>query len=92
MSVMRYIKSIYNCNKFVIFGDSKSALHTLLSKWDHSTVQTIMIFYRLPSYCTYDCYFCWLPSHLGNKRADSAAKAALQKDGSECLISYTDAY
>ena len=39
--------------------------------------------------------FCWLPSHMGiygNERADSAAKAALQKDVSECLISYTDAY
>ena len=28
----------------------------------------------------------------GNERADSAAKAALQKDISNCLISYTDAY
>ena len=28
----------------------------------------------------------------GNERADSAAKAALQKDVSDCLISYTDAY
>ena len=28
----------------------------------------------------------------GNERADSAAKAALQKVVSECLISYTDAY
>ena len=28
----------------------------------------------------------------GNKRADSAVKAALQRDVSECLISYTDAY
>ena len=39
--------------------------------------------------------FCWLPSHMGisgNERADSAAKAALQKDVSDCLISYTDAY
>ena len=39
--------------------------------------------------------FCWLPSHMGisgNERADSAAKAALQKDVSKCLISYTDTY
>ena len=28
----------------------------------------------------------------GNERADSAAKPALQKDVSDCLISYTDAY
>ena len=38
---------------------------------------------------------CILPSHMGisgNERADSAAKAALQKDVSDCLISYTDAY
>ena len=40
-------------------------------------------------------YFCWLPSDIGisgNERADSAARAVLQKDVSECLISYTDAY
>ena len=40
-------------------------------------------------------FFCWLPSHVGisgNERADSAAKAALQKEVSDCLISYTDAY
>ena len=28
----------------------------------------------------------------GNERADSAAKAAIQKYVSECLIPYTDAY
>ena len=28
----------------------------------------------------------------GNECADSAAKASLQKDVSNCLISYTDAY
>ena len=28
----------------------------------------------------------------GNKRTDSTAKAALYKDVSECLLSYTDAY
>ena len=39
--------------------------------------------------------FCWLRSHIGisgNERADSVAKAALQKDVSDCLILYIDAY
>ena len=39
--------------------------------------------------------FCWLSSHMGisgNERADSIAEAALHKDVSECLISYSDAY
>ena len=39
--------------------------------------------------------FCWMPSHMGingNEKADSAAKAVIQKDDTECLISNTDAY
>ena len=36
-----------------------------------------------------------MPSHMGingNEKADSAAKAVIQKDDTECLISNTDAY
>ena len=39
--------------------------------------------------------YCCLLSHIGitaNEKSDSAAKSALQKDVSECLISFTDAY
>ena len=36
--------------------------------------------------------FVGYPVISGNERADSTAKAALQKDVSDCLISYTDAY
>ena len=43
MTALRYITT--KRNKFVIFCDSKSALHALLSKWDHPTVQTIMRFF-----------------------------------------------
>ena len=77
------------------FGDSKSALQALLSKWDHPTVQIIMRFLVFLHTVHKTVIFCWLPSHMAisvNKRADSAAKAALQKDVSDCLISYTDAY
>ena len=44
VSALRYIKITTKNNKFVVFGDSKSALQALLSKWDHHTVQTITIF------------------------------------------------
>ena len=95
MSALRYIKITTKNNKFVVFGDSKSALQALLSKWDHPTVQTIMRFLVFLHTVHKTIIFCWLPSHMGifgNERADSAAKAALQKDVSNCLISYTDTY
>ena len=95
VSALRYIKITAKNNKFVVFGDSKSALQALLSKWDHPTVQIIMRFLVFLHTVHKTVIFCWLPSHMGisgNERADSAAKAALQKDVSDCLISYTDAY
>ena len=64
-----------------------------MSKRDHPTVQTIMRF--LVFLHTVHKTVNWLTSHMGisgNERADSAAKAALQKDVSNCLISYTDTY
>ena len=44
VSALHYIKITVKNNKFVVFGDSKSVLHALLSKWDHPTVQIIMRF------------------------------------------------
>ena len=67
----------------------------MLSKWHYPTVQTIMRFLVFLHTVHKTVIFCWLPSHMGisgNKCDDSAAKAALQKDVSACLISYTDAY
>ena len=40
VSALRYIKITAKNN-----SNSKSAMHVLLSKWDHPTVQTIMIFF-----------------------------------------------
>ena len=93
VSALRYIKITTKNNKFIVFGDSTSALQALLSKWDHPTVQAIMRFLVFLHTVHKTVIFCWLPSHIGisgNERADSAAKAALQKDVSNCLISYTD--
>ena len=70
-------------------------LQALLSKWDHPTVKIIMRFLVFLHTVHKTVIFCWLPSHMrisGNKHADSAAKAALQKDVSDWLIKCTDAY
>ena len=95
VSALHYIKITTKNNKIVVFGDSKSVLQALLSKWDHPTVQTIMRFLVFLHTLYKTVIFCCLPSHMGisgKKRADSAAKAALQKDVSNCLILYTDTY
>ena len=91
MSALRYIKSTIKSNKLVIFSDCKSALQALLSKWDQTIMRCLVFLHTVHK----NVIFCWLPSHIqisGNERADSAAKAALQKYVSGCLISYTDAY
>ena len=95
MSALRYIKITVKNKKFVVFGDSKSALQALLSKWDHPTVQTIMRFLVFLHTVHETVIFLLVTQSYVNfwkERADSAAKAALQKDVSDCLISYTDAY
>ena len=75
MSALRYIKITVKNHTFIVFSYSKSALHALLSKWDHPTVHKKVI-------------FCRLPSHMGiagNERPDNVAKAALGKYVSECF-------
>ena len=60
-----------------------------------STVQTIIRLLVFLHNVQNNVIFCCLLSHMGitrNKRADSASKAAQQKDVLECLISYTDTY
>ena len=42
VSVLHYIKITVKNNKVVVFGDSKSALQALLSKWD------VVVVYPLP--------------------------------------------
>ena len=91
-SALRYIK-VLDSSKFVIFCDSKSALQALLSKWDHPSVLCILKF-LIDLHTTHKTVvFCWLPSHMGitgNEKADAAAKAALEKEVSECLLPYSD--
>ena len=65
VSALRYIKITTKINKFVVFGDSKSALQALLSKWDHPTVHTIMRFLVFFHTVHKTVIFSWLPSHMG---------------------------
>ena len=60
MSALPYIKITVKNNKFVVFSDSKSALQALLSKWDHHTVQIIMIFLVILHTVHKTVIFCWL--------------------------------
>ena len=91
-SALRYIK-VSEFNKFVIFCDFKSALQALLSKWDHPSVLFILKFLIELHAKRKIVVFCWLPSHMGvsgNEKADAAAKAAFEKEISECLLPYSD--
>ena len=81
-------------NRFVIFSDSKSVLQAILSKWEHPTIKIVMEHLHFIHSVDKEIVFCWVPSHMGiqgNERADKAAKEALSKDVTECLVSYTDA-
>ena len=74
-----YLLFIKN-NKF--FGDSKSALQALLSKWYHPTVQTIMKFFVFLHTVHKTVIFCWLPSHMGisgNERAVFCSESCTTK-------------
>ena len=52
MSALRYIKFTTKNNKFVVFGDSKSALQALLSKWDYPHSSDYYEIFSLLTYCT----------------------------------------
>ena len=64
MSALRYIKITTKNNKFIGFGDSKSVLQALLSKWDHPTVQAIMRFLVFYILCIKLLFFVGYPTIL----------------------------
>ena len=81
-------------NRFVIFSDSKSVLQAISSNWEHPAIKILMEYLHSIHPTDKEVVFFWIPSHLGiqgNERADKAAKEALSKDVTECLVSYTDA-
>ena len=94
VSALRYVKMTNTDNRFVIFSDSKSVLQAISSKWEHPAIRILMEYLHSIHFIDKEVVFCWIPSHMGiqgNERADKAAKEALSKDVTECLVSYTDA-
>ena len=79
--------------KFIIFSDSLSILLSLRNK-TFQNLLIIEVLSRLDSMSNRkEIIICWTPSHIGvreNKRADSAAKSALNLMPDKSRILYTD--
>ena len=86
MSSFRYIKSTTKITQLVILKYSAGPIGIIPQ---YKLLCDFLVFIHTV-HKTITC--CGLHSHIGNERAGSAAKIALQKDVAECLISYTDAY
>ena len=85
VSALRYIKITTKNNNFFVFGDSKSALHALLSQVgitpQFRTIMRFLVFlYTVHKTVIFLLVTQSYMGISGNECADSAAKAALQKD------------
>ena len=79
---------------YIIFSDSLSSLHTILSKQlEHPITRQILLQYHKLATKSFNILFCWLPSHVGitgNEKADKAAKSALNKPIFRIPVPFTD--
>ena len=51
---------------YIIFSDSLSSLHTILSKkLEHPITRQILLQYHKLASKSFNILFCWLPSHVG---------------------------
>ena len=79
---------------YVIFSDSLSCLEAIDSNdWKHPTVQMMMQRYHfICNNLQKTVKFCWVPSHVGIKGNDEAAKEALDRDriANDILIPHVD--
>ena len=68
-------------SKYIIFTDSLSCLHALkFIKLEHPLIGMVIRKCVFLHFANKDITFCWVPSHvgiMGNEKADSAAKSAL---------------
>ena len=71
----------YNASKYIVFTDSLSGLQALHHmKLEHPLMGMVIRNCVLLNIAKRDIVFCWVPSHtgiMGNEKADSAAKSAL---------------
>ena len=80
-------------NKLIIFSDLLSVLTSLRNKKLENPL-IVKLLSKLDSMSSHkEIIMCWIPSHIrvsGNKRADSAAKSALDLSPNNNSIPYTD--
>ena len=78
---------------FIIFTDSLSCLQALLyMKLEHPLIGMAIRKYVFLNIANKDIIFCWVPSYVGiegNKKADSAAKSALDLPHAQIGVPYT---
>ena len=95
IAIYRALRIISNSDieKFVVCSDSLSSLKAIENKhMDNPMVLDVLITYaNIPS--DKEVVFCWVPSHVdivGNEKADTCAKKALQKEITDYTVPYSD--
>ena len=85
---------ISNYTKYIVYSDLFSCLQAIaMFKTNHPFMATVI--YKMNQLATagYDIHLCWVPGHAGiqgNKRADQAAKKALNCDVEQCVKPHSD--
>ena len=78
-------------SKYIVFTDSLSCLQaSLYMKLEHPLIEMAIRKCVFLNIAKKDIVFCWVPSHKGNEKADSAAKFALDLPRAKVGVPYTD--
>ena len=92
-AIIKALDEIKNesASKFIIFTDSLSCLQSVLyMKLEHPLIGMVIRKCVFLNIAKKYIVFCWVPSHVGNEKADSAAKSALDFPRAKVGVPYTD--
>ena len=95
-AIIKAIEQIkdYIASKYIVFTDSLSCLQAVHHmKLEHPLIGMVIRNCVFLNIAKNDIVFCWVPSHTdikGNKKADSAAKSALDLLRAKVGVPYTD--